>query len=561
MKNNKGITLVALVVTVIILIVLVGVTTASLTDEDRSITRAAGNLTNNINTAFEQNDGKISGLQNDLSNQLINFQLEETDYKDPTGANEPTYISGLKAITFNEDGTTKAVTKKSEWYNYNKKEWANAESSDGSLWVWIPRFAYKIVYTNPLNKSQGGTIDIVFLNGTSSKYYNNGVLTDAEANGYNVHPSFKANSGTNYSNGEWNNELTGYWISKFEAGYQQGDAINTTSNNKSNTVYSNINYTSGVSYISSNENAGTAGYNVSRNYINGTYGSNLSGILNDLDAYGIQAERKISYPVFKGANYSMNYISVGDAYRLSKALTEEGNIYGFNSKTTQSHMMKNSEWGAVSYLSYSKYGTNGGKIYINNINLNSTVSTIYGVTGCTGLTYNAEQASTLTQVNLWYTTNGQKGSSNHNITGVYDLAGALWERTSAFISNADNSINRFGYAISRDSINSSGESIGTKEVTKYNFKTLTGDHTDEEARNENYVQNSDKKGDATVEISSSGNGITGWDYATSVFPSEELPFFIRGGSYEFTGNAGVFSYSRTSGEPRYDSGFRVVVCN
>ena len=30
------------------------------------------------------------------------------------------------------------------WYDYDKKQWANAKTLDGSYWVWIPRYAYKI---------------------------------------------------------------------------------------------------------------------------------------------------------------------------------------------------------------------------------------------------------------------------------------------------------------------------------------------------------------------------------------------------------------------------------
>ena len=46
--------------------------------------------------------------------------------------------------------------------------WANAKTEDGSMWVWIPRFAYKINYIDENNKSSGGTIDIVFLKGTTN---------------------------------------------------------------------------------------------------------------------------------------------------------------------------------------------------------------------------------------------------------------------------------------------------------------------------------------------------------------------------------------------------------
>ena len=41
----------------------------------------------------------------------------------------------------------------------------------------------------------------------------------------------------------------------------------------------------------------------------------------------------------------MNYINHSDAFSISKALTDDGNIYGLKSSTTDSHLIKNNEWG------------------------------------------------------------------------------------------------------------------------------------------------------------------------------------------------------------------------
>ncbi len=59
------------------------------------------------------------------------------------------------------------------------------------------------------------------------------------------------------------------------------------------------------------------------------------------------------------------------------------------------HLIKSSKWGMINYLSYSKYGTNGKEITVNNANLNSGdrkrensagksgVDSVYGITGMT----------------------------------------------------------------------------------------------------------------------------------------------------------------------------------
>ena len=86
----------------------------------------------------------------------------------------------------------------------------------------------------------------------------------------------------------------------------------------------------------------------------------------------------IKYPTFQPITYSMNYIDVSDANNISRALTGANNIYGFSSSSTDSHLMKNSEWGAVAYLGWSQYGAvdeNGQnqEPYINNITADSGV--------------------------------------------------------------------------------------------------------------------------------------------------------------------------------------------
>ena len=51
----------------------------------------------------------------------------------------------------------------------------------------------------------------------------------------------------------------------------------------------------------------------------------------------------------------MNYINENDAYNICRAMNESGNIYGFTTSTSDTHLIKSSEWGMISYLSYSKY--------------------------------------------------------------------------------------------------------------------------------------------------------------------------------------------------------------
>ena len=69
-------------------------------------------------------------------------------YKDNLGnkaqVNAPKLANGMTAIKYSTDSDLTAGSK-----------WANAMTKDGSMWVWIPRYAYKITYTNSSNKSAG----------------------------------------------------------------------------------------------------------------------------------------------------------------------------------------------------------------------------------------------------------------------------------------------------------------------------------------------------------------------------------------------------------------------
>ena len=535
-KNQKGITLIALVITVIVMLIISAVAISAITDPE-GIFRQAREAGENYNTASQNEAEEVTDLIE---------ELKGLTYQDPSGANAPKLLTGMTAVTFNADGTTKEVTDKSKWYNYEEKQWANAETEDGSLWVWIPRFAYKITYTDttedpindPIDKSQGGTIDVVFLNGTTNNYTyetSNGSTAIGTASAthdtstYTLHPSFKKAVNGDYSHGEWDKELTGYWVAKFEAGWQQGDAVNTDKNNKDNAVESSLAFKNpaGTIYLKNKTN--------------------------------------ITYPVFKPQTYSMNAISIADSFAICRYLTEiigtNKNFYGLNASDADSHLMKNSEWGASAYLGYSQYGTNGGEVYINNANMNNSIIGVYAVTGYTATLANEEAKSDLSQLNVWYTAEGQKGSNNHNITGIYDMVGGTKERVSAFIANANENIKTCGIVDINDKlIHASIVETASNNVTTLSTKYSTiYKHNNNDTAGYNYSENTAAYGDATMEISSGGEETTSWNDASSLFVSDATPFFQRGGTCDQTTTAGLFDFAGTFGGVHTRNGFRAVL--
>ena len=317
-KQNAGITLIALVITSIVLLILAGITINLTLGQDGIITKAqeAGKTSEiadlKTQISLEILDKEAQGLQTGLgiSNEELasilskhgevtyeedkitvkgvkveNYEILLADiwngnqtntYNTAKKVNAPQLLSGMTPIKFTDPTSTKEGTvvttnaSDENWYNYSQKKWANAQTEDNSMWVWIPRYAYRIN-----NSTQ--TCDIVFLIGTTDKYYDEqGNIQTAKratsadsspdtTTGYTVHPAFTNEKAIGYANGGWDKELTGIWVAKFEAGYASG-------NNTTTPKASNVKYTEPRAWVTSTE-AGTTNDSrqVARNYLDGVY--------------------------------------------------------------------------------------------------------------------------------------------------------------------------------------------------------------------------------------------------------------------------------------------------
>ncbi len=550
-KSNNGITLVALVVTIIILLILATISIQSLTNTGLfSKAKEARDKTANA----AENQAKILNEYEDELNKYVSDNKNKTDW---TGkVNKPKLMTGMTAIKFNEPAgdekakegsTVKTTDTDNNWYDYDAKKWANAQTQDGSMWVWIPRFAYKI---NSSNK----TFDVVFLKDTTNTYIDNGTEKDAEKEGYIVHPAFKNESSTGYENGGWDKELTGIWVSKFEAGFASG-------NNTATVKESSVKYTQASAWVSGAE-VGTDSTSTARNYLDGEYGVKSGSDY----TFKNGTAPSIKYPTFQGLTYSMNYINQNDAFNISKALTESGNIYGLSSSSTDSHLIKNSEWGAVAYLAQSKYGLNETYIYINNANLNNTTKSVYAVTGCAGATEDASQvATTITELNnrtasgvyVWTQKSGTKASTTGTIYGIYDMSGGAWERTAGLVNNENENLAKYGQSL----LNALNNGKSSKYVTAYPYDLSVdknGANMDT-ASTANWKANTKIYGDGIRETSTAGTGKTSWYTDYSYFPAVYGPFSGRGGTLWDGEGAGLFYFYRHDGGNNCNVGFRSVL--
>ncbi len=243
--------------------------------------------------------------------------LNKKGYEVTTTPNEPILKDGMKAVYWAKDESGEIDTenpanniyeitsddsnfKKENWYSYTAQSsstenggnsrWANAMTSDGSYYVWIPRYGYRIIYFDTEeheNAYRAGTLT------EEDALANNYIVGYSDARGivdedgkkptsvssqtgiavndkkFRIHPAFD----NNVDEGGWSSKLTGFWVMKYEAS------------------------------------------------------SDVKSIPN--------------------VNSSRTDIVV--AFNASKKV----NI------TLNSHLTKNSEWGSIVYLTYSKFGRNG----------------------------------------------------------------------------------------------------------------------------------------------------------------------------------------------------------
>ena len=212
-------------------------------------------------------------------------------------------------------------------------------------------------------------------------------------------------------------------------------------------------------------------------------------------------------------------------------MQKSSNIYGLSTSrtNTDSHMLTNFEWGAVAYLTNSKYGRcddegctevtmNNCEKYITGIGAD-TVSDNYSSTTCTNAT------------NKYNGTKGVLASTTGNITGVYDMSGGAYEYVMGNISSVTT-----GYTFypSSSSFASSWYTTDTaKYVTTYAYDTVYDNQK---------AYNRGRLGDATAEVVFSTGGSGGWysDYAH--FPYSSDAWFERGGNYNLGSYAGVFDF-------------------
>ena len=218
------------------------------------------------------------------------------------------------------------------------------------------------------------------------------------------------------------------------------------------------------------------------------------------------------------------------ALNLSNVKTMFEVAYNYK-RDNDSHMTKNTEWGAVAYLSLSNYGIN---TEINTNNNSDYITGYSSVININAVGFTGEKGTDSSITLPYNTETGYKASTTGNITGIYDMSGGSVEYMSAF---KDGSLCSSGFT--SDPTITYGNKyfdkyLNTSTVTSYNNRIL---------------------GDATGEMGPfyyyDGTYHNNWSADYSYFIDSGLPWMYRGG---YNDN-GELSFGRFTGDDYNNSRF------
>ena len=418
---------------------------------------------------------------------------------------------------------TAVINENKGWYDYDNKKWANAvlvsetnrdthlTSEPGTeipmddilaFYVWVPRYKYKVWNISKQAGAESTYAYNAYSEGIDIKFETGTETTGTISCTYNFNID-SANGGIDLStttaetctgsNGQYythpaftfgSDELRGIWVSKFE--------------------------------ISSSNPTATDG----------------GGDTTDLTVRSLPNVN------------SWRNIKISDINTVIQNMQINGNIYGLSTSRTNadSHMLTNMEWGAVAYLTNSKYGRcpNGS---CTRVTINNCQSYVTGIGG-DSISAGKSSTSCVTAANQYDGVYGKLASTTGNITGVYDMSGGAWEYVMGSMSKVTT-----GYTFSPSNTGFASNWF-TNDTSKY-LTTYAKDTVSSGQQSYNRA----RLGDATAETLLSATSDGGWYSNYASFPYSSTTWFFRGGSYNNSSNAGLFYfyYHNGSGAHSYYS--------
>ena len=393
---------------------------------------------------------------------------------------DPVLKEGMIPVTIDPDGTVKKADLTSEWYDYENKIWANAvtvsktnrntyESANAGIVIAEADILTYFVWI-PRYRYKLWYVEAVDGDGgytDPTKVHSIDIVFE----GKNTAKSSGNQNGQYLTHPAFtfgDEELNGVWVGKFETGY--------------------------------------------------------NGLTSSTEEVASEESNKV---IIKPNVYSWRGQILSQAYATALGINDADNVFGLNNDS-DTHVMKNIEWGAVAYLSHSKYGKDS-EVYGNN---NSDY-----LTGCGGDGASADSSSSCLNAYGVKTDNIYNQSTTGNISGIFDMSGGAWESVMAYTTE-----DAYEYKYSGFTAETFPEAKYIDVYSSYDnldfSKRILGDATGEMGP---FKVNSDPNPNRYASSS--------WYEDNANTPSHASPWVVRGGNGIANQiSAGIFYFSTSFGD-------------
>lgn len=426
-----------------------------------------------------------SGDQSEAQGKTVNMELGAEIITTSSTPSAPVLDEGMIPVKIADDGTATTVSSTdSTWYNYDNKQWANIVLVDEAhrndylntegvtvnnnyiiaYFVWIPRYKYAMKGTKcsditDISESTNSECYSYIIDEENSTDPIEDVLSYAGTN-YNQSCSL-ANIEDTLNNGVIYCSETGAYISLYDILLEFNDLIGTiyfeTTLHGDRTSYTVDSTPTSIDIVFEDKDTpkslGTAIGTDYRTHPAFTFGTKeLDGIWVSKfeDSYELlpipNREYSAGMSIYEAQINEMQYAGGTfespscDSTMISNALGNDNESIGFEGNSTfgltaasDSHAIKNSEWGAVAYLSHSKYGING-KIRINSYYSDSSQF----MTGCGALS--VDTTDWTCDIPYGSKVSNYPQSTTGNISGIFDMVGGEYEYVMGVLTDDNGNI-------------------------------------------------------------------------------------------------------------------------
>ncbi len=448
-----------------------------------------------ISDKYIDSEVKLFENEEDISNKVVeakyqngfDYELKSKSecterilYKDSTGANVPDLMNNsLVPVTYDEENSSwKVVDPTTEWYDYSKQKWANA-----------------VVLKSGVTKATGDSVRVP----TSTE----------DVDSSDVAAMF-------------------VWIPRYSYTIKGKYGKNGTGTSSPGAI--DIKFVN--QYTNDNGSATYTEDEVSGWYTPPafTFGSNeLKGIwVGKFETTG-DGDNPTILPNQTSLRYQTVSAQFETAQKFNTILKNLGD----------SHMAKNSEWGAVVYISHSIYGKIG-EVYVNNCK-----SYITGI-GADEVNGSQSETTCNNNDNKYNGSKGVNASTTGNVYGVYDMSGGAYEYVMGY--------SKTGYTNTWGALTENGVETDHAKFTSQPDAKYFDEYT-----STNKTSCPECKGHALYET-------MGWYDDLNYFVVSSVPWVLRGGN---TGNsgiggtdnkgAGIFNFYYNRGYGNEDYSFRIII--